>query len=91
MGYRIKRILIVLRFAVNLLSLQTLKKLERSKDDLKLENVTIHGFNQNSQLFIGSIRLTLVLGDLQTHVKLYIIHADTSYKALLGRPWLQKN
>ncbi|XP_020081530.1 uncharacterized protein LOC109705200 [Ananas comosus] len=57
---------------------------------LNSEKVVIQGFNQHSQKALGSITLPIRFGKLQTEAKFYVINADTSYKALLGRPWLHK-
>jgi len=40
---------------------------------------------------MGAVTLPLRFGELMNHVKFYIIDADTSYKALIGRPWLHEN
>ena len=40
---------------------------------------------------MGAVTLSLRFGDLATKVKFYVINADTSYGALLGRPWLHQN
>lgn len=40
---------------------------------------------------MGAVTLPLRFGELVSQVKFYIIDADTSYKALIGRPWLHEN
>jgi len=40
------------------------------------------------QKALGTIALKVELDDLYTDALLYVIDADTSYNALLGRPWL---
>jgi hypothetical protein len=70
--------------------LKTLKTLALDIKLLSNEKVTIHGFNQNSQRALGAVNLALNFGALKTEIKFYIIDADTSYKALLGRPWLHE-
>lgn len=37
---------------------------------------------------MGSIHLTIQVGELLTKAKFYVVNVDTSYQALLGRPWL---
>lgn len=37
------------------------------------------------------VELELALEDFVTKVTFYVINADTTYKALLGRPWLHEN
>lgn len=40
---------------------------------------------------MGAVTLSLQFGNLITPTKFFVIDADTSYKALLGRPWLHEN
>lgn len=40
---------------------------------------------------LGAVTLPLRFGSLNTQTKFYVIDAETSYKALLGRPWLHEN
>lgn len=77
--------------AVNLLPLRTLLKIGYTKQDVEYENVVVLGFNQNTQAVIGAIKLPLHLGDFKTMVKFHVIDADTSYRAMLGRPWIHQN
>lgn len=87
----VKRILVDPGSAVNLLPLRTLRKVGHQPRDLEAANCIIQGFNQRGQEAMGTIRLTLKLGDWFTRVKFYVIDADTSYWALLGRPWIHQN
>jgi hypothetical protein len=87
----VKWILIDPGAAVNLLPLYTLQKIGYNEYDLKSENVVVCGFNQSSQAVVGSISLVLHLDDFKTIVKFHVIDADTSYKAMLGRPWIHRN
>jgi hypothetical protein len=50
------------------------------------EKMIIHGFNQNSQKALGVITLNLQCGSLKSPTKFYVIDAETSYQAILGRP-----
>lgn len=52
--------------------------------------MTIKGFNQSESNTMGSITLPVRLGELETKVLFYVIDVDTSYRALLGRLWLNK-
>jgi hypothetical protein len=85
-GQKLNRILIDAGSSINIMPLKILKTLALDIKLLSNEKVTIHGFNQNSQSALGAVNLTLNFGVLKTEAKFYIIDADTSYKALLGRP-----
>jgi hypothetical protein len=71
--------------------LKTLKTITLDVKNLSDEKVIIHGFNQNSQKALGAITLNLQCGSLKAPTKFYVIDAETSYRALLGRPWLHSN
>lgn len=87
-GVKINRILIDPGSSINLMPLRTLKSLSLSVKRLSTERVSIQGFNQNSQRALGSVTLPITIGNFRTEAKFYVIDSETSYKALLGRPWL---
>lgn len=88
---RINRILVDPGSSINLLSLNTLKSLSFSVRRLSTEKISIHGFDHKSRKALGAITLPLKFGDLETEAQFDVIDAETSYKALLGRPWLHEN
>jgi len=51
----------------------------------------IQGFNLEGQRAIGMIRVELIMGDLMTSSIFHVIDAKTSYRLLLGRPWLHEH
>jgi hypothetical protein len=71
--------------------LKMLKTITLDVKNLSDEKVIIHDFNQNSQKALGAITLNLQCGSLKVPVKFYVIDAETSYRAMLGRPWLHSN
>lgn len=50
----------------------------------------LHGFNEKGQKTLGSITLPLQFDEFQTEAKFHVIDANTSFRALLGRPWLHE-
>ncbi|MHC6131850.1 retropepsin-like aspartic protease [Serratia marcescens] len=90
-GCGIKRILIDGGSAANIIPLRTVKLLGLSQKHLEQEQVTISGFNSQSQQTLGSITLQLELGTWKTVVMAYVLDADTSYNMLLGRTWIHEN
>lgn len=50
----------------------------------------LRGFNEKGEKALGSITLPLQFGDLRTEAKFHIIDSDTSYNALIGRPWIHE-
>jgi hypothetical protein len=90
-GQKIGRILVDVGSSINIMPLKTLKTITLDVKNLSDEKVIIHGFNQNSQKALGAITLNLQCGSLKAPTKFYVIDAETSYRALLGRPWLHSN
>jgi hypothetical protein len=90
-GQKIYRILIDAGSSINIMPLKTLKTIALDVKNLSDEKVIIHGFNQNSQKALGAITLNLQCGGLKAPTKFYVIDVETSYRALLGRPWLHSN
>jgi hypothetical protein len=71
--------------------LKTLKTITLDVKNLSDEKVIIHSFNQNSQKAMGAITLNLQCRSMKAPTKFYVIDAETSYRALLGHPWLHNN
>jgi hypothetical protein len=90
-GQKIGRILVDAGSSINIMPLKTLKTITLDVKNLSDEKVIIHGFNQNSQKALGAITLNLQCGSLKAPTKFYVIDAETSYRALLSRPWLHSN
>lgn len=63
---RVNRILLDGGSAVNILPLQTLKKLDIPTEDLSQSRLMIQGFKQGGQREIGTLRLNLMMDDMST-------------------------
>jgi len=59
--------------------------------DLFKSRMVILGLSLQSQHAIGMIRLELTMGDLSTSSIFHVIDSKTSYKLLLGHPWLHEH
>jgi len=66
----------------------TMNNLEITVEELSKSWIMIQGFNLESQRAIDMIHLELAMGDLPTTSIFHVIDSKTSYKLLLGRPWL---
>ena len=86
----VSRILIDGGFVVNILPLKILKELGISLDELLPSRLTIQGFNQGGQRAIGKIRLHMLIGEMKSSALFHVIDAKTTYKLLIGRPWLHE-
>ncbi|XP_012849590.1 PREDICTED: uncharacterized protein LOC105969382 [Erythranthe guttata] len=88
---KVNRILIDGGSAVNILPLHTLKELGISTEELKTSRLMIQGFNQEGQRALGIIRIELLMDDMLSTALFHVIDARTSYRMLLGRPWIHEN
>ncbi|XP_030934588.1 uncharacterized protein LOC115960030 [Quercus lobata] len=86
----VNRILIDGGSAVNILPLKILKELGISLDELLPSKLMIQGFNQSGQRAIGKIRLHMLIGEMESSALFHVIDAKTTYKVLMGRPWLHE-
>ena len=87
---RVNRILINGGSAVNILTLKILNEIGISLDELLPSRLMIQGFNQGGQKAIGKIRLHMLIGEMESSALFHVIDAKTTYKLLIGRPWLHK-
>ncbi|KAA0055957.1 uncharacterized protein E6C27_scaffold319G00830 [Cucumis melo var. makuwa] len=88
---RVDRILVNNGSAVNIMSKSTMRQLGILMEELSNSKLIIQGFNQGSQRVIGMIRLELIIGDLKASALFHVIDSRTTYKLLLGRPWIHGN
>ncbi|KAA0061209.1 uncharacterized protein E5676_scaffold157G00320 [Cucumis melo var. makuwa] len=88
---KLNQILIDNGSAVNILPKSTMNQLGILVEELSNNKLVIQGFNQGAQWAIGTVRLEIVLGDLQASTIFHVIDSRTTYKMLLGRPWIHEN
>ncbi|KAH0665904.1 hypothetical protein KY285_027110 [Solanum tuberosum] len=82
---KINRILINERSGVNILPIHTLKELSLTIEELSESRLLIHGFNQEGQRSIGSIKLEIHMEDLRSNTWMHVIDTKTSYNYLEDR------
>ncbi|KAH0712097.1 hypothetical protein KY289_008056 [Solanum tuberosum] len=87
---RVNRILVDGGSGINILPIRTMKELGISTEDLTDSRLMIQGFNQGGQRSIGTVKIDLTIGELQSSVWLHVIDAKTSYNIFLGRPWVHE-
>ncbi|TYK05705.1 ty3-gypsy retrotransposon protein [Cucumis melo var. makuwa] len=88
---KLNQILIDNGSAVNILPKSTMNQLGISVEELSNSKLVIQGFNQGAQLAIGTVRLEIVIGDLQASTIFHVIDSRTTYKMLLGHSWIHEN
>ena len=86
----LRRILIDPGSAVNILPLWSLTRAGFTVDDLEATDVMICGFDNQGKPTLGAITLKIQMSTFSFKVRFFVIEANTSYSALLGRPWIHK-
>lgn len=82
----LRRVLIDLGSAVNILPVRSLTRAGYTSADLKTTEVVISGFHNHGTTALGSITLKIQMSTFSFKVRFFVIEANTSYSALLGRP-----
>ena len=59
-------------------------------DELLPSTLMIQGFNQGGQKAIRKIRLHMLIEEMESSALFHVIDAKTTYKLLIGRPWLHE-
>ncbi|KAH0636782.1 hypothetical protein KY285_036491 [Solanum tuberosum] len=88
---KVNRILIDGGSGINIILIRIMKELGISTADLTDSRLMIQGFNQGGQRSIGTVKIDLTIGELQSSMWLHVIDAKTSYNILLGRSWVHEN
>jgi hypothetical protein len=86
----LRRILIDPGSAVNILPVRSLTRAGFTVDDLEPTDVVICGFDNNGTTTLGAITIKIQMSTFSFKVRFFVIEANTSYSALLGRPWIHK-
>ena len=86
----LRRVLIDSGSAVNILPVRSLTRAGYTINDLEPTEVVICGFNNHGTAALGSITLKIKMSTFSFKVRFFVIQANTSYSALLGRPWIHK-
>ncbi|KAH7853285.1 hypothetical protein Vadar_000919 [Vaccinium darrowii] len=84
----ISRVMVDGGSAVNLLPKRALGMIGVRLSQLRPCHLVIQGFNQNEQRPMGKIKLRTKFGSIEEDTEFLVIDVNTSYNALLGRPWV---
>jgi hypothetical protein len=86
----LRRVLIDPGSAVNILPVKSLTRAGFTTSDLEPTDVMICGFDNQGKPTLGAITVRIQMSTFSFKVRFYVIEANTSYSALLGRPWIHK-
>jgi len=87
---KVRRTLVDGGSAINIMPKSTINDLGITVEELSKSRMMIQGINLEGQRAIGMIHIELIMGDLLTSAIFHVIDAKTSYRLLLGRPWLHE-
>ncbi|XP_019259311.1 PREDICTED: uncharacterized protein LOC109237457 [Nicotiana attenuata] len=87
-GYYVKRVMVDGGSGVDICPLSTLQRMEVGTERIRPNNVCVRAFDGIKRDTIGVIDLTLTIGPVDFEVTFQVLHMDTSYNFLLGRPWI---
>jgi hypothetical protein len=86
----LRRILIDPGSAVNILPVRSLTRAGFTTKDLEPTDMVICGFDNQGKSTLGAITVKIQMSTFSFKVHFFVIEANTSYSALLGRPWIHK-
>jgi hypothetical protein len=75
---------------VNILLVHSLTRAGYIVDALDPTEVVIYGFNNQGASALGSIMVKIQMSSFSFKARFFVIDSNTSYSALLGRPWIHK-
>ncbi|NAV33015.1 retroviral-like aspartic protease, partial [Klebsiella pneumoniae] len=87
---RLSRVLVDPGASVNIMNIKTLAHLKVDLSRLSSDKMTLRGFNEKRKKALGAVTLLLEVGGLRIEAKFHIIDSETSFNALLGRPWIHE-
>ena len=90
-GRPISRVLIDGGAVLNVMSYSSVKKLGKSRKDLKKTNMTMSNFTRGSTLALGFLVAKLTVGSKTANNILFVVDAKPGYTILLGRVWIHAN
>ena len=89
-GMEFKRAFLDGGASINIMPLETLKKLDIPEPRIIKSLVGIVGFGGEKKPSLGYIVLDLAVGPIRSPTKFHIIEGPTNYHVILGRSWMHK-
>ena len=84
----IRRVLIDTGSSTNLLTLDALKEMGLTENDLIKKSTPLVGFSGEVKHTTGEIILTTYAGGINQQVKFLVLDCPSPYNCILGRPWI---
>jgi hypothetical protein len=90
-GHPVKKMLVDIGAAVNIMPYSVLHQLGRSAEDLIKTNVTLNDFNGQASESQGVLNVDLTMGSKTVTTSFFIISSKSTYTVLLRRDWIDAN
>ncbi|XP_076949750.1 uncharacterized protein LOC143622513 [Bidens hawaiensis] len=84
----VHRILVVNESSVNIIQLDTLKRMNIPESKIVSKSSILVGFTGEAKSTVGEIKLLVYVERVNSMHKFYVIDARTSFNVILGRPWI---
>ncbi|XP_074301344.1 uncharacterized protein LOC141632726 [Silene latifolia] len=89
-NFLVKMILVDIGSSVNQIMLESLKNMGFSKKDLVHKAVPLVGFSGKTKQSLGEIVIPTFAGGMNKQVLYLVIDGLSTYKVILGRPWIHE-
>ncbi|KAH7847621.1 hypothetical protein Vadar_028272 [Vaccinium darrowii] len=89
-GVELKRAFLDGGASINIMPLETLKKLDIPEPRIIKSLVGIVGFRGEKKPSLGYIMLDLAVGPIRAPTKFHVIEGPTNYHVILGRSWMHR-
>ncbi|KAK9943094.1 hypothetical protein M0R45_008713 [Rubus argutus] len=90
-GYPISKVLVDGGAAVNVIPMSVVTRLKKAEKDILLAHLAVYDFSGNKKKTMGVIPLEVTVGSKGIVTGFYVISAETTYNAILGRDWIHKH
>ena len=90
-GYPISKVLVDGGAAVNVIPMSVVSKLKKTDKDILPADLAVYDFSGSKKKTLGVIPLEVKVGSKSIITGFYVINADTTYSAILGRDWIHKH
>ncbi|XP_074271739.1 uncharacterized protein LOC141595673 [Silene latifolia] len=86
----VRKVLVDTGSSVNLIMLKTIENMGFSEKDLLKKTIPLVGFSGETANSLGKIVIPTYVGGLNKQIRYLVIDGSSTYKVILGRPWLHK-
>ena len=90
-GKPISKVLIDGGAVLNIMPYSTVKRLGKSRKDLKETNMTMSNFTRGSTLALGFLSIELIVGSRTTNTMFFMVDGKLGYTVLLDKEWIHAN